>query len=57
MRISRKALRARIELQTNRIKSAYRKYKQGAYSKKEYDLEMERLDNDFENFFESGGKA
>ena len=57
MRISRKALREMLELQTAGMKSAYKKFKQGTYSKKEYDLEMQRLDNDFENFFESGGKA
>tara|TARA_Y100001973_G_C5165110_1_gene315666 strand:+ start:714 stop:887 length:174 start_codon:yes stop_codon:yes gene_type:complete len=56
MRISRKALREKIKSQTDGFQLAYKKYKQGIYSKKEYDLEVERLDNDFENFFESGGK-
>jgi hypothetical protein len=47
---NKKALGEKLQLQTEGMKSAYRKYKQGIYSKKEYDLEMQRLDNDFEKF-------
>jgi phage protein U len=54
MRISKKALGERLQLQTEGMKSAYKKFKQGTYSKKEYDLEMQRLDNDFEKFLSGG---
>ena len=51
---NKKALSAKLQLQTYGIKLAYKKYKQGIYSKKEYDLEMQRLDNDFEKFLSGG---
>ena len=31
---------------------AYKKYKQGIYSENEYELEVERLDNEFDASFE-----
>jgi hypothetical protein len=47
MRMTRKALREKIKSQSDGIHLAYKKYKKGIYSKQEYELEIEKLDNNF----------